>query len=563
MGTLPSHRRHGRCRLRGATHVLFALLPPMLLGAVSETALAQPAATTDSYHLDWLQRSDRTAEPRPDQLKLINYFFTRLSLTNLLPDPSGLRGVSLGPIGVGAGVGSATRVDGADSTNWIAEQRWIPVLSYAPHFVDGLAVFRAQFEVDFAWGQAANQIQNNRGGGLNADQVNLQTKNLQVGVYPTRDPGELAIQIGTQSLYDTLYDPTITSLFFLVKTGYKLSFLGTDGTGVSAYGNLGGRWRLSAIPMNGGQPDRATDNDPRFQYAYLLAGDYGYEISPGTVVAASLWHLRDDTQGSAFAFEGLVPAGPASPSLGLYTGVQRFNLDDPSGHVTYAGLNFHHNLRFSTGDLAASGFLMVNAGRFESNRDDTALLDAVDVFGAAANLEVMWNYGFTAGDTVTAETMVTTGDSDPTDDDYSSAFTMNYYGIPGAVYFDHETLLLFPFIRTVSNYTGAINDISNQGYGLTSLVLSAKKDLIPNILNLKLGAAYAQSWARPAADDDGPRPGRPIGAEVNAELLYEPRYLMTVGLHAGLLFTGSFYDGNDQVDGVPFATFTTFTWYAF
>jgi hypothetical protein len=34
------------------------------------------------------------------------------------------------------------------------------------------------------------------------------------------------------------------------------------------------------------------------------------------------------------------------------------------------------------------------------------------------------------------------------------------------VWFNHKTLILFPFTQTVSNYTGAVTDISNQGYGL-------------------------------------------------------------------------------------------------
>ena len=41
------------------------------------------------------------------EIQIINYFFVRATLTNQLADPSGLKGVSLGPIG--STVGSATR----------------------------------------------------------------------------------------------------------------------------------------------------------------------------------------------------------------------------------------------------------------------------------------------------------------------------------------------------------------------------------------------------------------------------------------------------------------------
>jgi hypothetical protein len=57
--------------------------------------------------------------------------------------------------------------------------------------------------------------------------------------------------------------------------------------------------------------------------------------------------------------------------------------------------------------------------------------------------------------------------------------------------------------------------------------------------------------------------GRIVGTEINAELKYTIRYLMTVGLHAGYMFRGDFYYGSTGVTADPWAAFTTFTWYAF
>jgi hypothetical protein len=137
------------------------------------------------------------------------------------------------------------------------------------------------------------------------------------------------------------------------------------------------------------------------------------------------------------------------------------------------------------------------------------------------------------------------------------------YGLPGAVWFNHKTLLLFPFTSTANNYTGAVTDISNQGYGVRAAIAAGSMDLIPNKLNLKLGAAMASANASPPRWNPDVRRGRFIGAEVNAELKYNIRYLMTVGLHTGYMFKGSFYDGAERVTANPFAAFTTFTWYAF
>ena len=90
-------------------------------------------------------------------------------------------------------------------------------------------------------------------------------------------------------------------------------------------------------------------------------------------------------------------------------------------------------------------------------------------------------------------------------------------------------------------------------------------DIIPNTLNLKIGGAFGASAADPPETflGDGGDPGRILGTEINAELVYEIRYLMTLGLHAGYMFKGDFYDGSTQVVDNPFAAFTTFTWYAF
>jgi hypothetical protein len=533
----------------------------LCLLALTGVALAQPEAGPGAYHTEWNARNDRSANPTPSEFTFINYFFTRATITNMIADPAGLRGVSLGPIGIGE-AGSATAV-GDDSTGYV-EQRWIPVIAYSPHFIDGLATFRAQFEIDYTWGQAANQIQNNQGGGLNADQVNIQTKNVNVALYPTRNPLQLSIIAGTQPFYDSLYDPTITSLFHITKTGYKLAYMGSDATGLSVYGHFGNhRFKVGLTPLGSGQPKKATDGDPDLYYVWMATLDYGIELAPTTELNFSLWHLRDNTQGRAFAFEGLVPSGPSSTGLFPYTGVADFDLEEANGSVTWIGANFHHNVDFTTGDWAFSGFAMANFGRYESQKADTALNEDIAIRGLAANAEVAFNYGKTLGDVISFETMFSTGDDDVKDAEYDGVITLNHYGLPGAVWFNHKTLLLFPFTSTVSNYTGAVTDISNQGYGLLAGILAAKKDLVPDVLNLKLGAAAGRSMAQPAPGAFGLERGQTLGAEVNVELNWQVRYLMNIGVHAGYMALGDFFDATPTADANPYAVFTTFTWYGF
>ncbi|WP_223758952.1 hypothetical protein [Myxococcus sp. RHSTA-1-4] len=540
---------------RGAVALALGLV------GVALPAAAQSTPVPGLYYGDWYEEKNRDEDAKPRELTLINYFFTRLSMTNEVGDPAGLRGVALGPIG--SPTGSAVSVEPGRSAYFI-EQRWIPVIEYSPFFVDGLASFRAQFEVDFLWGRSANTIGQNEGGGFNADQVNIQTKNVNVAIYPTRAPAQLTLLVGTQPVYDTYFDPTRTPLSDIIRTGYKLAFLGSDATGLSVFSSYKGHARLSLMPLGSAQADRAARNDPRLKYIWLAMADYAYPVRPNTNVGVSAWYLRDSTKGDAYAFEGLVKSGPSSVGLPGFVGTARFPIERPTGDVFWLGAHFNHNIDFRLGRFGASGFVMYNGGQYRSDTPDTSVLDTLDISGLSANLELMYQWGRGPADLVTLEGMFTTGDDNLADERYTSAFTLNQYGLPGAVWFNHKMLILFPFTGTVNNYTGAVTDISNQGYGLRAGIASAAWDVIPNKLNLKVATGIATSGATPEPwTGSEVRRGRYVGTEVNAELRYHLRYLMTAGVHAGYLFRGSFYDGSPTVRSDPFAVFTTFTWYAF
>ena len=167
--------------------------------------------------------------------------------------------------------------------------------------------------------------------------------------------------------------------------------------------------------------------------------------------------------------------------------------------MSFFGFNFNHNLSFFHGPIAASGFVMTNFGRYETTRMTTTNPRTLHIAGVGANLEVQYNWGQSSHDVISLEGFYTSGDSNPGDGTYSGVFTLNTYGLPGAVWFNHKTLLLFPFTSTVNNYTGAVTDISNQGYGMTAGVLAANWDVVPNTLLLKVGTAAA--WANAVPQD--------------------------------------------------------------
>ena len=219
-------------------------------------------------------------------------------------------------------------------------------------------------------------------------------------------------------------------------------------------------------------------------------------------MGVSAWYLRDETKGDAYAYEGLVKSGPASTGLSSFTGTARFNIERPTGWVGYLGANFHHNIDFRTGRFGASGFAMYNLGRFRSSNPATTLNPKVDISGLSANLELLYNYGRTSSDLVTLEGMFSTGDKDLNDGRYTSAFTLNQYGIPGAVWFNHKMMLLFPFTSTANNYTGAVSDSPTRA--------SVCRRSSPPARMTSSPTSSISSWARamPRAASLRPRPLR-------------------------------------------------------
>jgi hypothetical protein len=125
-------------------------------------------------------------------------------------------------------------------------------------------------------------------------------------------------------------------------------------------------------------------------------------------------------------------------------------------------------------------------------------------------------------------------------------------------------LLLFPDPQVVNRYYSAVHDISNMGFGVTAGFLSVTKDLIPNKLSGKLGLATALSNVAPK---DG---GSYMGTEVNVEFKYNIKVFLTLGISAGYLMLGDFYNAPsvkyDNVTGKPkdpFVIFTSLSWLMF
>ncbi len=83
----------GRALRGGATALA------LTVAGLSLSASASPTPVPGAYYDKWYDEKNREKDAEPREFILINYFFSRLTFTNQVGDPSGLKGVSLGPIG--------------------------------------------------------------------------------------------------------------------------------------------------------------------------------------------------------------------------------------------------------------------------------------------------------------------------------------------------------------------------------------------------------------------------------------------------------------------------------
>ncbi len=495
------------------------------------------------------ERQLRLSDPIPGEFQFIGYSFTRTTMTNVTPQNDILQGQVIG------------RLFGTNSTSTVprtavyTEQRFVPLMVYTPSILDGYATFRTLFKIDYTWGDQSYGVGNNRGGGLSGGQVNLQTLMANVDLRP---PGRnWNLVIGLQRLFDSAYDPNVNTLDLFQRSGYKLSFWGTQAVGVSWFARPHPTMntRLGFFQLWENQISRDDD-------VFLLMGDAIFRPAPGWEWGFNQWYLRDTARGAggiSILGQGLTSA------LSQYNGAVRVRF--PGGNQRYeanlfwTGTNISWNRNFILSPFSFDAYVIGNYGNISP--DNQAEASDVSVLGAAFNASLAWKYGMTNNDKVWLEFQFSTGDEDGVDDGtINSVLTGNVWGSPVGIYSAHRAFLLFPDPQVVSRYYSMVHDISNMGLGVTAVAVNGMRDIVPNLFSAKIGGAAAMSnYALP----DG---GNFIGAEINTELRYNLKVFLSVSLSAAYAITGDFYDSpRATVDGQnprdPWTAFVTLNWLMF
>lgn len=160
-----------------------------------------------------------------NELQFFAFFINQGVTSNFYPTSEFLRGQVVGRL-----FGKNTTTTSDTATSAYIEQRIIPFFVYQPNLFNGKAILRASFEIDWTWGDVAYGTGGNLGGGISADQVNIQTQNIELELIPWP---RWTINLGLQRMFNTPYNPYRTLFDKMTQTGYRLAYFGTDAVGIS------------------------------------------------------------------------------------------------------------------------------------------------------------------------------------------------------------------------------------------------------------------------------------------------------------------------------------------
>jgi len=486
----------------------------------------------------------------PGGFSFLGLYQARAGITDVITTNPLLDGQVIGVLGGTNGTTvyaeGVTDVDGdgvpdedlANAT-WV-EQRLNGFFTYAPQAVEGRASLTAGFEIDFLYGDSAYGVGGNAGGGFGADSVNLQTRRLHADFRPDLGADRpVKVTAGLQFVADGVYDPTESGLDDLTRTGGGLRFFGSEAAGVTVFGRVNGpsgermRYRLGGYTLSEGGV--AIDDD-----ISLLMADIQARPTWNVRLGGHVWYLRDNGGGTA----GALGSGPTSDLSALQGGPQ-LDLDlgggDPEvdADLVWLTVDASRNHALTEGRLGLSAAATANVGRLYITEQVDIAVNAWLLDGQA---RYRWARG--SGSVIGAEVLVDSRDG--TDREVMTGIvTGNSYGVVGAMWSTHGSLLLFPDPQAINRQIAVVSDVSNRGSGMLAAALQAGWDLSPNRLNVTLGLAHARS---PEVGLDA--------SEANLRLSWSPMPLLKVGA-AGARVVGTDFDAD------PWLLQTTLEWIAF
>jgi hypothetical protein len=483
------------------------------------------------------------------EFQFLAYYFNQGVVSNYYPTNDFLKGQVFGRL-----FGQNTTATSDSLTTRYFEQRLLPFFIFQPKLLDGKAILRASFEIDWTWGDASYTAGGNFGSAISADVVNIQTQNVELELIPKTG---WAINLGLQRMYDTPYNPYRTLFDKMTNTGYRLAYWGTDGVGISVRRDRDfDRWKAGYYQL---YENNIEENDDVTLWEFT----YEKSLKKSWKWGGSLYYVMDRANGEggpSILGQGL------NATLNQYNGTYRFPLGGAPyrADIGWLGTYFSYNADYTYRRWFMTGFINSNIGNVRTLGTEGTYSTAANVLGAAANLRVGYRHGQTVNDLANIDLIFASGDGNEIEDElYTGVITGNTWGAPAGIFISHGAYIIFPHGNVVNRFVSLVSDLSNIGYGLAGGTVNYYKDIVPHRWNVKAGGAFAFS---PYAPADG---GNIIGAEINGRISYTPHILMNLELHGAYAALGDFFDDPDLNGGVsvrppnPWTVFLAYKWLIF
>jgi len=400
----------------------------------------------------------------------------------------------------GADVGTASYVEQRQrfSLNWKGEN----------------AGATAIFEIDFGtWGDSAYTVGRNQGAGLEADSINLETKNfyLWFNVPNTSMKVTAGLQNQTDSFGGMIYGYADMAGIFLTGSlepvSYKLGW---------AKFQEGATLKDDDVDLYVAEVKFSPVKEAKLGVDFYVLRDASGTNTAG--VASGTFNTNLNTIGRLFVDYGApVSAFTYDPAVFYYLGLDGAFKAGPVGLSAYAFYNWGklENINGTIGGVAASGDVDVKAWAADVRAD-------MDLGPGKFFIEGAYVSG-TAND----------------DSDFKAPITASNYALAGSFPLTSMDMqILFPNIDDINASSALAYDVQNKGRGILAAAAGFRMKFT-DTLSGKLGVGYLQD-AENTLSDIGAKKHK--ATEVNANVNYAVQKGMDVGLYGAYAFLTDWED---------------------
>ncbi|MDD2581929.1 MAG: porin [Desulfuromonadaceae bacterium] len=392
--------------------------------------------------------------------------------------------------------------DGAPTENYFVQRVRLGYTAKASEDVKLVT----RFELDYGWyGNSSYTVGRNSGGGLGADSVNIETKNLYLDL---NLPKSVNAKIGMMGYNDSfkgiLFDADMAGILLSheyekasVKAGF---FRFADNTDANTWAGIDKIGRYT--------------ND-------MFALDAKYRVNDRLKVGAAYYYIDDNRSNGSTTTASAVPIGQTADGTPIYSPTTTFTTTaNPANDVKVHTVGL--NAETSVGPVTLTGFALAQFGDLSSTQKAKGY-----AFNIGAKMPL-------AGGTVRSEFLYTGGGKN------SLYVPASPIGAEGGGFYDAEMIMLNRDKNATTIDNAIVYDSNNFDQGVIMGSVGYDYTFTP-----KLSGSANAGFAAVAKDVSKTHNSDYLGTEINCEANYQLMPAVTVGGRAGYVFLGDYFKNID------------------